>query len=820
MAHELAAGALVGVRVIDLSADVAGAFCCKYLAGMGADVVKVEPPSGDATRRLPPFVDESRGHDSSALFLYLNAGKRGVIADLGDPDGRRIVRELIAASDVVVEDLPPGRMAELGLGYEELAAEHATLVMTSLTPFGQDGPYADFPAEPITISAWGGLLNTTGRPEREPLLQGGHQTEYQAGAVAAAATVAAIYGAEAHGRGEHVDCSAMEAVSIMLDANMFWNIIDPNPLGPWVGMRRRLGNQAAGAPRGVWPCKDGWSVVIPRLDRGVESLAELTGDERFADPRFQTPAGRSEHADEIAAILLPWLMDRTREDIYHRAQALGHYFGYVCTVDELKDLPQLKAREFFVHEEHPLAGELVYPGAPAVLTETPWRIGRAPGLGEHTGEVLAEAASAATDRRSGRSSDGEATDAALPLDGIRVLDFTRAWAGPLATKFLSDLGADVVKVHSLHGGERLGRIWNPTTGGYSRMLDSGKRAVGIDATRPKGQEVLKRLVRSVDMVVENFSPRVMPRFGLDYHSLKAIKPDLVMLSLSGMGATGPESDYLALGETVEGMSGLVSQQGYHDEDAPMKTGVNYGDPIAAVTAAALGVAALRHRRRTGRGQWIDLSLLETAAQFLGEAIVAWSASGQLPERIGNTHPEMAPHGVYPAAGDDRWVTLAVRTDDEWERLTSVLDRPDLRDDPRFAKMSSRLRHGDELNAAMAECTALRDGRDLALALVAVGVPAAPVQSPADLMDDEHHRARAFWGTAVAADSSVGEYPLNRAPLVLGDIRQQVRSPASFSEHQREVLREWGGYTDSEIDALNAEQVIAEAPISQEGGLPI
>ena len=819
MANEPADGALTGVRVLDLSAGVAGSFCCKYLSGLGAEVVKVEPPSGDPTRRLPPFVDESRGNDSSALFLYLNAGKRGVIADLEAPDGRRVVRELIAASDVVVEDRPPGRMAELGLGYEKLVAEHATLVMTSLTPFGQEGPYADFPAEPITVSAWGGLLNTTGRPEREPLLQGGHQTEYQAGAVAAAATVAAVYGAEAHGRGRHIDCSAMEAVSIMLDANMFWNIIDPNPLGPWVGMRRRLGNQSAGAPRGVWPCKDGWSVVIPRLDRGVDSMAELTGDERLADPRFQTPLGRSEHADDIAAMLLLWLADHTREEIYHRAQALGHYFGYVSNVDELKDLPQLKAREFFVHREHPLAGELIHPGAPAVLTEAPWQTGRAPALGEHTEQVLREAASASAKRRSTSGEHGPGSTApVLPLESVRVLDFTRAWAGPLATKFLSDLGADVVKVHSLRGGERLGRAWNPTTSGYSRMLDSNKRAVGIDARRPEGQDVVKRLVRSVDIVVENFSPRVMPRFGLDYESLTVIKPDLVMLSLSGMGATGPESDYLALGETVEGMSGLISQQGYHDEDGPMKSGVNYGDPIAAVTGAAIAIAALRHRRRTGHGMWIDLSLLETAVQFLGETIVAWSASGQLPERIGNRHPTMAPHGVYPASGEDRWVTLAVRSEDEWEHLTTVLDRPGLRDDPRFAEMSSRLRHANELDAVVAECTAPRNGRELALALVAVGVPAAPVQNPADLMDDEHHRARAFWGTA--ADSSVGAYPLNRAPLVLGNICQQVRSPASFSEHQREVLRGWGGYTDAQIDALNAERVIAEAPIPQEGGLPI
>ena len=804
-----ARGALDGVRVVELSTGVAAAFCCRYLAGLGADVVKVEPPGGDPTRRLPPFIDAERADESSALFLYLNTGKRSVVLDVGKAEERERLRGLIAQSDVVVEDAPPGELAALGLGYADLAAGQPRLVVTSLTPFGQDGPYALRQAEAVTVSAWGGLLHTTGSPDREPLIQGGHQIEYQSGLVAALATAAAIVRAESPGgTGTHVDCSAMEAVSVMLDPNMYWNVIDPDEGRMWAAMSRRLGNQSPGAPRGVWPCRDGWVLAIPRLDRPVSALAELTGDERFTDPRLQTVAGRSEFADELVALLLPWLADRTREQAFHEAQALGHYFGYVCTVDELPSLPQLKARGFFREQEHPVAGTATYPGPPGVMYASPWKRSRAPMLGEHTAR-FPDAATGGSVRWRGETG-AAATDSPLALDGVRILDFTRAWAGPLATRLLADLGADVVKVHAL-GGE--GPRRNPTTGAYWRMLDGNKRAIAINLRAPEAPSVVKRLVRSTDIVVENFSRRVMPAFGLGYEALKEVRPDLIMVSMPGFGSTGPERDYRALGETIEGLSGLVSLTGYRHEDVPMKSGINYGDPIAGFTSALLAIAAVRHRRRTGEGQWIDVSHLEASVQFLGEWVVAHSRTGELPKRLGNGHTAMAPHGVYPAAGNDRWIAIAVRDDERWRAFVSVVDLPGLRNDPRFASAALRIHHRDELDALVAAATASSAAPELASALNAAGVAAAPVQTAADVLEDKHHRTRGFWRTATS--SRVGVHPYNRPPIVLGDIDIGVqRSAPTFSEHLREVLGEWGGLGRRAIDALIAKGVVSEQPISQ------
>lgn len=807
--HGTAPVALAGIRILDLSTGIAGAFCCRLLAGFGADVYKVEPPEGDRSRSAAPDLG-GQTPESSALSHYVNAGKRSVILDLRNAADRARLRALATACDAVVEDSIPGE--DQGIGFEELVRTNPALVMTSITPFGQHGPYCGYAWTDFTISAWGGLLNATGSPDREPLVEGGYQTAYQCGSVAATATIAAVLGARRHGRGHHVDCSMMETVSIMLDANMYFNEFDPERGSIWAGMSRRLGRQAPGAPRGLWPCKDGWVMVIPRLDRPVGTLAALTGDERFADPRFQTPAGREEHGDEIVALLIPWLSERSREEIFHEAQAQGHYFGYLVNVSELMDSPQLHARGFFSAVTHPTAGTLRYPGGPAALSKTPWRVARAPLLGEHQDQISMLTGAG---RGFSRGATGEAQ---APLAGLRVLDLTRAWAGPLATKFLADWGADVVKVHTIRVGDAKR---DPTRSAYWRMLDGNKRAIGIDFGTSQGQDLVRRLARTADVVVENFSPGVLLKYGLDYAGLSADHAALVMVSMPGFGSTGPLKGYRVLGETIEALSGLMSMTGYVDEDVPMKSGVNYGDPIAGITAAMAALAGLHHRESTGEGQWIDVSHLEAAVQWLGEWVIANAKTGELPLRRGNGSADLAPQGVYRVAGEDRWIAFSARDESEWAALIEILERPALASDPRFVNGESRVRHSSALDALLGEATSTHDIHGLCERLLAAGVPAAPVQTAKDLLTDPQHIARRFWSDATGPEYGVEHYLYNRSPAVFGGLDAGLlRNPPTFSQHLTEVLREWGGLDDKAIRALIDQHTVAAELMTGGEGLAL
>jgi CoA:oxalate CoA-transferase len=381
-AADEAEGALAGVRVLDLSTGIAGPSCTRQLAAAGAEVVKVEPPAGDPARWTPPFATPEPHPEASTLFLYLNAGKKSVVLDLDDPAGRQALLDLAAGADVLVESFPPGYLADRGLTPERLRATSPALVITSITPFGQAGPYRDYQADEINLYAWGGLMGVTGEGEREPLKNGGWQAQYQTGLAALAGTLTALYAALGDGRGRDVDVAAMDTVALMVESHMIWNWVTLNQ------QRGRIGNHSIIPPRGTWPCQDGWVTVIPSLWRNWEAFEKLTGNPALADPRFATNDGRSKHADEIMALLLPWFIEHTREQIYHAAQALGLPFGYVATVDEILASPHLAAREYFIELDHPVAGRITYPGAPVRLTGTPYRFERAPLLGEHTDEVL------------------------------------------------------------------------------------------------------------------------------------------------------------------------------------------------------------------------------------------------------------------------------------------------------------------------------------------------------------------------------------------------------------------------------------------------
>lgn len=371
--------ALAHLKVLDLTHYAAGPYCTRLLAGLGAEVLKIERPGvGDGARRLGPFPGRVPHLEKSGLFLYLNAGKKGLTLNLKAPAGVEILKKLVAQADVLVENFAPRVMPSLGLAYETLRELNPSLVMVSISNFGQSGPYCDYKATEIVLQAMGGLMHLTGEPGREPLGAWGYQACYLAGAAASGVTLAALYGRDATGQGQHIEVSIMEAVASILE--------QATTVGAYSGaVRKRSGNRHhASHPMAVMPCQDGYMGVFVASEADWETFARFVGREELLNPKYADGPSRLRYADEIDAVLGPWLRERTREQLFHEAQAWRFPFAMVLGLDEVLEDPQHRARGFFSTIRHPAAGDITYPGAPFLMSQTPFQLARpAPRLGEH-----------------------------------------------------------------------------------------------------------------------------------------------------------------------------------------------------------------------------------------------------------------------------------------------------------------------------------------------------------------------------------------------------------------------------------------------------
>ena len=411
----------------------------------------------------------------------------------------------------------------------------------------------------------------------------------------------------------------------------------------------------------------------------------------------------------------------------------------------------------------------------------------------------------------------------MSLEGIRVLDLSRVWAGPHATKLLTDMGAEVIKVEStrswdphrsivgsgnLPGGERGPDPWNRS--GWFNTLHMSKYGVTADHRRPEGRALVEELVSISDVVIENFRAGAMERRGLGYEALRRLRPDVVVVSMPAFGNTGPWRDFIQYGIGQEQMGGIASMNGYVGEDAPVKSGVNFGDPISGAHAAGAVLAALLYRRRTGRGTFIDLSQLESTICTVGEHLLGYQMNGRNPEKRGNRHPVYAPHGAYQCQGDDSWVTIAVTSDEEWRSLCDVIGSPELAGDPRFADLTSRHRNYEELDRLVGQWTGERDAYKVMRVLQGRGIPATPVLSGAGIFDDPHYQERGL--LELVDHPSTGPYLLPGVAWKMSESPGRVRRPSPrLGEHNRHVYRALLGRPEGDLEVLEAQGVIGTVP---------
>ncbi|MCY4654738.1 MAG: CoA transferase, partial [Dehalococcoidia bacterium] len=768
-------------------------------------VLLVERPgTGHPLRHTGPYRDAPPDIEKSGLFLYYGANKRGVVCDLESEDGRQRIKGLAADADVVVEGFKPGYLDSIGLGYEALSARNPSLVYTSITHFGQTGPYRDWKSDEIVDYAMGGYMYFGGHAEREPLMMNNNQPMLNAGVQAAIGTLAALRWARKTGRGQQVDVSSVEA---MLSAHA-WTSTSWTHEG--VVMRR--------SEPDCIPCKDGWvwfflfrwePTVFILMDR-----PELMEDERFSDRQAWF-----DNRDEVIQILSEWCAEHKKDEIFRAGQELRIPVTPVNDASDLIQSSQLQARDWFQELEHPLAGRVKLPGFPYQFSKTPASV-RAPA------PILDQDADFTFTRSSREFDVGErapmqgspTSDESLPLSGVRVLELTANWAGPLAARHLADLGAEVIKIEApdrpatrggrYPGGDPFRHHYNRAA--YFNKLNRNKHAITLNLFDADAKDIFLSLVAESDVVLENNSPRVMRNFGLEYSALREANPNIVMVSISGFGQTGPDRDYVAYGANVEASCGLAAVTGYADDDRPYRSTLFYADPVTGAHAAIAVIAALHHRAESGEGQYVDMSLHENGITFFPEAIIEYTTTGTLPPRRGNRHTRYAPQGCYPSMGNDAWIAICVRTESEWNALARAIGRSDLVDDTGLAGIEGRRKRHDELDAAISEWTSRYDHNEAARILQAAGVPAGPVLANWELVSNPHFHAREFY--VPMEHPEMGVFPYPGMPWKLSETPGLVRTASPlYGEHNGLVFRGLLDMSDDQLHPLYTRRAIADEP---------
>ncbi len=711
-------------------------------------------------------------------FLYLNTGKSSVVIDDG-LDAQSRWRTLVSDCDVIITDRPAPALESLG----EL--DEKTMLVT-ITPFGLTGPYAAYRAHHLVTFHAGseGSILPSGIgwkqfPDRPPIQIGGDVAEFDAGWNAAIAVLAACYDRLQTGRGQQVDISAQES-QLTLNRTRLSRFNNDGVTLHREGSRYGF--------FGMIPCRDGWVQLVGLTPAQWDKLAASTDADELADESIATADARAADFATASQALIGWCQKRSKADVVRILAPLGAPIGAYAQPTDLLTSAQLEHREFFRNIDDGRGSDLHIPGPPYRLSATPVEIRSAPALGSSTG--FRSERPALVELASGRG-----------LEGVRVLDFTWAAAGPYATCLLALLGAEVVKVESSTRPDPARRGFLADYGGINRSpnfneINLNKRSFQVDLSRPEGLALAHRLTDWADVIVDNFRPGVMSRFQLDAATLLARRPDVIVASSSANGATGPEAMSAGLASIFGATGGLSEQTGY-DDGPPTEIGESTDYRSAnALTVAIL--SALLHRARTGEGQHVDVSSREVVVASSPDALLAHELGVEWEARIGNEHREMSPHNVYPSAGDDEWVAVAVGNEHEWSALCTALGRADWVG--HYPTASTRRAASTEIDAAISEWTRARSAREAFTVLQSAGVPATAVMTNEALATDPHLIDRNVFVDLVHPE--IGPTRVMRAPWMFSDLSCDLRPGPLLGQDNEYVLKTLLDIAPGEIDQLS------------------
>lgn len=723
MSEAPTAKGLEGLTVLELGDSVAAAFCGKLLAGFGAQVLRLSRAD-----QSTPFTAEEHA--------WLNTGKRWGVLD--ETQAGSQLQALIAQADIVLDAWTPGTLAALsGQALPALCAAHPQLILCQIAPFGQDGPRAHWQSSAITLYAASGLMHCTGDGAREPLNAGFHLVETTGGLNAYIACLMALLRRARDGIGECIDLSLQE--SAMENGEVA--LMEYAATGK---LARRAADNHAMVPWRAYPCADGEATIIGGPIRNWLRAAQMFDEPELTGPKYENMGQRMANRAAVESLMRPFLQKHGKRELFHRGQAAGLAWSYLASVGEALADPQYRERHFFIDQPDAALGHCHLPDAPFRGSQLRWQTRPAP-MPEPVGAALAASLGAGKQAPSGgQVRAANSSERAAPLQGVRVLDLTHDWAGPHCCRVLADYGAEVLKIeyHKRLDGMRGGFPGKVNEHARFWQLHRNKGSAALDLRDPEHRQVFAELVKQADLVVENSRPGVMDRLGFGYEALRALKPDIILLSMSAFGVSGPYAAYAGYGGTLEALCGVQDLTAYSPQDRRMR--VREMDVTNGIFGSCAALTALWQRQQTGQGQWLDLGESETAAYLMGEFFIREARAAGSVQPRGNRDAQHAPQGCYRAAGEDRYLALSVRSDAQWQTLAALIGGETLK--ARYAQDADRQRHHDALDALLADWIATQDAAALAERLQQAGIAASLVCNAADLAADPQLAARGWWQT--------------------------------------------------------------------------
>ena len=780
---------LSGYVVVDLSQGLSGAYCAKLFSDSGATVIRCETADGDPQRHQQWSGTPTEG--DAPLWRYLRHGQQSLVVDAVElSDG--VVTDAVAHADVaIISQAPP----------KDWQTRWPSTVFVCISPYGTEGPDAQTAATEFTLQADSGAVAIRGTKDRPPVQMGGRIIEWVGGAYAGVSALAAAQRSRTFGVGEFIDVSLLEVANITATnfADLFNSLAGRPPSDP------------AQPPRSVEipsiePTKDGWVGFNTNTRDQWESFCLLIErPDLIETAEFALLAARSARADEWNAMVREFTTQHTTAEIVERAAALRIPVAPVSDGESILELDHPQLRGVFLDDP---THSFKMPRRPfAIDGEFVTQVKPAPAIGEHSFSQFPQ--------RADRPAPTEVVS--LPLAGLRVLDLTAWWAGPSAAGLFAALGADVVHVEStrrIDGMRTAGGMFysRPQWWEYSAFFlqaNTNKFGLTLDLDTAQGRELALELVAQSDVVIENFTPRVVESFNLDWDVIRQANPNVVMVRMPAFGLDGPWRDRPGFAQTMEQITGLAWMTGHRDDQPRIQRGPC--DPNGGLHAAFATLVGLEHRKRTGRGCLVEAPMFEAALNVAAEPVIEWTAHHNKVERDGNRSPYAAPQNLYPCQGIENWLAVSVETNEQFVALCNVIGRPDLAADERFATLPLRRQHHDELDVVIGEWASAQQLDEAVAQLRAAHVPAAITRD--NRITDAHPQTQFRHYSEVVDHPVVGRHPVPTLPFRFASVESWIRRPApTIGQHNDEILGQWLGRSEQERAELLESGVIGDWPM--------
>lgn len=781
-------GALSHLRILEYG-DIPASYATRWLGDLGADVIKIEKPGGDGARMLGPFSGNVPDPEKSLTFINANLNKRSIVLDLESSEkDKETFLKLIASADAFVESTHPGTFDGWGLPQEVLLNANKNLVTTSITPFGQTGPYSKYRGSHGVVEALAGFMSAHGDDTMPPVVTPNHITYQVASVHGAYLTLAGIRHSKRSGKGQQIDQSIQESITYM-GSSAVARYTDRSEIV------ERNGAKPQGGASNIFRCKDGKYIyisiyILPHWHKITREWMEdpvLSGEE-WDDAQY-----RGDNGDVINVLLQSFIEQFDAADFVAQCQERGLPCSPVNTPGEFMNSEQLKSRNWIQTLDHPVIGEYQAPGFLFKMDKTPMRAWKhSPTLGEHQKEILAELENLETKKETHQNTELVSPEAPM-LSGIRVADLTRFFAGPIGTMFLGFYGAEVIKLESELLVANRDQVLYPD-------MNRNKLSATFDLRNDQGKSLLDELLRKSDVLIDNFSPRVIDRLGFGWDRVQTINPGIIQITAPGMGLDGPLTNWVTWGNQLVAYTGLTHMWAFEESSMDAHGKLVVPDYLGASLVALSSIAAIEYRDRTGIGQFIELAQVEAQGAIMGPSILdatvnknEWDASGY-GEILGDHY---APYGAYPCKGDDNWIVVAVSEESEWEGLVNALGNPTWINDEKYSSYEKRKENQKELDAQIGAWSSEYTRYQAMRILQNNGVPAGAVLNGEDLYSNIHLRKRGH--IVDIHEPPWGDLSHQGLPAIPGMSEAHADGlPPWIGDHNNYVFGEILGMTDKDI----------------------